>query len=152
MRKIMVFLTAMTFVAFTYMNPSVFAASTTDPMGKTYEDLSPWIAKGVWNIQGSYLGTVKSFVRDPDGKVSFAIVSHRYFLGLRERKVAIPYSALTFDHEKQHFTCPISWDRFITAPVFETEEKLHDRSFAEEIYRYFGQQPYWTEESTEMSE
>lgn len=138
MKKIMIFLSAMAFIAFTYVNNSVFA-----------EEVTPLLDKPVINIQGDRLGAVKSFVRDADGTVAFAIVSQRYLFGWRERKVAVPYKALTYDKEKEYFSCDISWDRFLMAPPFKDEEELRDRSFAEGIYRYFGQQPYWTEESTE---
>jgi hypothetical protein len=105
------------------------------------------IDKPVINIQGDHLGTVKSFVRDANGKVSFAIVSQKYLFGWRERTVAIPYSALTYDKDKESYTCDISLDRFVMAPQFKDEAELRDRSFAEGIYRHFGLQPYWTEES-----
>jgi len=152
MRKIMMFLTAMTLIAVTYMSASVLAEGMKDPMGKAHEEVSLWIGKEVVNTGGQYLGTVRDFVHDSDGKVSFAVVSRGGFLGFGETKVAIPYSALTYDRDKQHFTCAISEDRFANAPEIEDEAKLHDRSFAEEIYRYFGLQPYWTEESMGTSE
>jgi len=89
--------------------------------------------------------------QDSEGIASFAIVSHGGFLGFYEKKVAVLYSALTYDKERQHFTCAISKDRFESAPNIEDKAKLHDRSFAEEVYRYFGQHPYWTDESMEKS-
>jgi len=147
MRKIMMFFTAMILIAFAYMGTSVFAEGMKNPMGKTHEDVSLWIGKGVKNMEGEDLGTVKDFVWDSEGRISFAIVSHGGVLGFFEKKVAIPYSALTYDNENRYFTCAISKDRLAGAPEFENEEKLHDRSFAEEVYTYFGQHPYWTEES-----
>jgi sporulation protein YlmC with PRC-barrel domain len=147
MRKIMMFIMAMTVIAFTYMTTSVVAEGMMDPMGKTHEDTSLMVGKDVLNTEGDHLGIVKDFVKDSDGEVSFAVVSYGGFLGFGEKKVAVPYSALTYDKDKQHFTCAISKDRFANAPEFKDEEMLQDRSFAEEVYRYFGQQPYWTEES-----
>ena len=152
MRKIVMFLTAMTLIAFTYMSTSVFAEGMKDPMGMTHEAMSACIGKEVKNTEGEHLGTIKDFVLDSEGRISFAIVSHGGFLGFGEKKVAIPYSALTCDEGNQYYTCAVSKDRFANAPTIEDEAKLHDRSFAEEVYRYFGQQPYWTEESTGMSE
>jgi hypothetical protein len=106
-----------------------------------------WIGKGVKNTEGEGLGTLEDFVWDSEGNVSFAIVSHGGFLGFFEKKVAIPYTALTYDEEKQFFTCSISKGRFAAPPEFENEANLQDRSFAEEIYSYLGQHPYWTDES-----
>jgi sporulation protein YlmC with PRC-barrel domain len=118
-----------------------------DPMGKSHGDVNLWIGKDLVNTRGEELGTVRDFVTDSEGRISFAIVSHGGFLGFGEKKVAVPYSALTYDKDNQHFTCDFSGDRFAGAPEIEDETKLSDRSFAEEIYRYFGLQPYWTEES-----
>ncbi|MGE5841360.1 MAG: PRC-barrel domain-containing protein [Deltaproteobacteria bacterium] len=151
MKGKMILLSAMTLIAF--VSTGVFAGEGIKyPMGKASEDVSLWIGKEVMNIEGEKLGTVKDFVRDPDGRLSFAIVSHGGFLGFGDTKVAVPYSALTYDQEKQYFTCDFSRDRFANAPELEDEAKLHDRSYAEEIYRYFGLQPYWTEESKTGSE
>jgi hypothetical protein len=148
MRKIMMFLTAMTLIAFTYMSTSVFAQEMKDPMVPIYTDVGLfWVGKEVKNTQGDFLGTVRDFVSDSQGRVSFAIVGHGGFLGFGETKVAVPYSALTYDKEKEYFTCNISKDRFASAPEFKDEAVLQDKAFAEEVYRYFGQQPYWTEES-----
>ena len=149
MRKIMMFLTAITLIAFTYMSTSALAEEMKVPMGKPHEDVSLWIGAEVRNIKGDHLGTIQDFVRDSEGRLSFAIVSNEGLFGNLKRKVATPYSALTYDHEKHYFTCPVGWDWFMSAPSLENEAELHNRSFAEEIYRYYGQRPYWTEESTE---
>ena len=148
MRKIMMFLTAMTLIAFTYMSTSVFAQEMKDPMVPICTDVGLFgVGKEVKNTQGDFLGTVRDFVSDSQGRVSFAIVGHGGFLGFFEKKVAVPYSALSYDKEKEYFTCSINKDRFASAPEFKDEAVLQDKAFAEEVYRYFGQQPYWTEES-----
>ena len=147
MRKMTMFLTAMTLIVFASMSISVFAGGMKDPVATSREDVSSWIGKDVMNTQDEKLGTISDFVWDSDGKLSFAVVSHGGFLGVFDSKVAVPYSALTYDKEKQHFTCDISKDRFAGAPEFKDEATLHDRSFAEDVHRYFGQHPYWTEES-----
>lgn len=152
MRKRMMILTAMILIAFTYMSTMVLAEGMKDPVAKSHEEMGHWIGKMVKSAEGEDLGSVKDFCWDPEGRVSFAIVSHGGILGFFEKEVAVPYSALTYDREKQHFTTSISKDRFANAPAIEDEAKLNDRSFADEVYRYFGQQPYWTEESMEKSE
>jgi len=143
----MMLFTAVTLIAFTYMSTSVLAEGMKDPMGKPHDETSAFVGTDVKNMEGETLGTVKDFVWDSEGNPSFAIVSHGGFLGFYEKKVAIPYSALTYDKDRDYYTCAISKDRFASAPKIEGEAKLHDRSFAEEVYRYFGQQHYWTEES-----
>jgi hypothetical protein len=106
----------------------------------------------VKNMEGENLGTVKDFVKDSEGRTSFAVVSHGGFMGIGDKLGAIPYGALKYDSENQYFTCNVSKDQLANAPAFENEDQLRDRSFADEVYRYFGQRPYWTEEpkGTEM--
>jgi sporulation protein YlmC with PRC-barrel domain len=146
MKSRMIFLTAMTLIAFSYMSTSVIAGEMKDPVGKAHEEISLRIGKDVKNMLGENLGTVRDFISDSEGRISFAIVSHGGFMGMGEKRVAIPYSALTYNEEKQYFTCAASEDQLANAPEFENEEQLRDRSFAEEVYRHFGQRPYWSEE------
>ena len=147
MRKIMIFLMAMTLIAFAYMSTSVLAQGIKGPMGKTHKDVSLWIGAEVRNIKGDHLGTIQDFVWDSEGRLSFAIISNGGLFGNLKRKVATPYSALIYDNDKHYFTCAVDWDWFMSAPPFENEAELRNRLFADEIYRYFGQAPYWTEES-----
>ena len=66
MKKIRIFLTAMTIVAFAYMTTSVFAEEMGKPMVTYHEDVSKWVGKEVKNTQGEDLGTVKDFVKDSE--------------------------------------------------------------------------------------
>jgi sporulation protein YlmC with PRC-barrel domain len=111
-------------------------------------ELSAVIGRPVTNTAGIYLGTVKDFVSD-HGRISFVILSHGGFLGLGEKLVAIPYGALTFESKDRIFTVNISKESFEAAPAFD-RTFLADRSWAADVYRYFGQQPYWTEEEKSM--
>ena len=151
MRKVTMLLTAMTVIAFAYVSTSALAGDLGVPVGKAPYEASNWIGKEVKNFQGESLGMVKDFIWDSRGRVSFAVVSHGDFLGFGGKDVTIPYSALTYDNDKQVVTCDISKDRFAAAPEFYGEEVTpHNRSSAAEVYKYYGQAPYWTEGSMEM--
>ena len=97
MRKIIKFLAAITLIASTYMSISVLAEERKDSMGKTHKDVSLWIGAEVRNIKGDHLGTIQDFVWDSEGRLSFAIISNGGLFGNLKRKVATPYSALTYD-------------------------------------------------------
>jgi len=101
----------------------------------------------VMNHEGKYLGRVKDFVFDQDGRVTFAIIGFgKYWKVIGEDSVAVPFGALAYDPEGKHLVVDISWERFQSAPRFSKNELMMDRRREEEVYRYFGQQPYWTEE------
>ena len=105
---------------------------------------------GLWvtNHQGKYLGKVQDLVLDPDGHVIFAIVGYSKFNWrlIGEDSVAVPFKALSYEREAKHpmLVTDIAWERFKSAPRFAKND-LMNRQREAEIYRYFGQQPYWTE-------
>jgi sporulation protein YlmC with PRC-barrel domain len=116
------------------------------PMDKASIDTSNWIGKDVQTREGEKVGTVEDFIHDNEGNISLAIISHGGFLGMGDEKVAVPYSLLTFDEAEGHFVADLTEDKLAGAPRIEDEANLNDRAFAEEVYRHFGERPYWTEE------
>jgi sporulation protein YlmC with PRC-barrel domain len=149
---------AMTIVAFVYMGTNALAAGMNESTGKTHEEAtqavgkihdkaSLSVVKEVKNMQGKDLGKVKDFVRDSDGRISLAIVSTGGFMGISGKEVAVPYSAFSYDSQKGYLTCAVSKDQLASALEVKDKSQLKDRSFAEEVYRHFGQRPYWSEES-----
>ncbi len=97
------------------------------------------------NHEGKYLGRVKDLVYDQDGRIMFAIIGFgKYWRVIGEDSVAVPFSALTQGSKEMQFMVDITWDKFRSAPRFSKDE-LMDRHQEAEVYRYFGQQPYWTE-------
>ena len=107
-------------------------------------EISGIIGRLVTTPEKEYLGTVKDFVVDK-GRISFAILSYGGVFGLGERLVAVPYDSLSFVPEDRIFTLNISKEKFEAAPAFDRTH-LADRGWAADTYRYFGRQPYWTDE------
>jgi sporulation protein YlmC with PRC-barrel domain len=151
MKKFLVILTAMTFIAFGFASgasaagmdkPAGSAAVMDQSMGK----VSALIGKDVKDIKGEDLGKVKELIHDQDGKISLAIVSRGDITAEGAKDVAVPFSALSFNEGEEHFTLNTSKEQFANAPAFAGEENLKDFQFAEQVYRHFGEQPYWTEE------
>lgn len=154
MKKLMMIVVAMAFLAFGFSGAS---AGTDKPAGaagtemnqsiaKDAKDVSALIGKDVKDMQGEDLGEVKDFVRDQNGEISLAVISHGGFMGVGGKDVAVPYSALSFNEGEDHFVLNVSKDQLAGAPEIRGDENLNDRAFAEEVYRYFGERPYWTDE------
>ncbi len=107
--------------------------------------MSEFLGKVVMNPQGQYLGRVNDFVFDPNGRIIFAVIQFgKYWRIIGETAVAVPFNALTYDPTGKRVSADISWEKFQSAPKFARSD-LTSRQSAEEVYRYFGQQPYWTE-------
>ena len=124
-------------------------ASESSPRGwdRSYQ-ISEIMGSWVMNHQERYLGKIQDFVFDPQGQVIFAIIGYSKFNWrlIGENSVAIPFNALAYDRHGKHpvIVVDISWEKFQSAPRF-AKTQLTDQKQQAEIYRYFGQQPYWTE-------
>lgn len=147
MKKVMLILVAMAFVAFGYT--AVLHADMDKSKGKDAKDLSAWIGKDVKNTQGEELGRISDFVKDEGGAISLVIVSREGFMGMGEKKVAAPFEALSFNESEDHAVLDATEEQFANAPAIGENENLNDPAFAEEVHRYFGERPSWTDEATE---
>ena len=148
MKKIMFVLVAMMFVAFGF-SAGVYAGGMDKSIGKdASKDLSFWIGKDVKNAQGDDLGDISQFITDENGKHSLVIISHGGFMGMGDKKVAVPFSALSFNESEKHAVLDVDREQFANAPAVPEGEDLSDRTFAEQVYRYFGERPYWSDEGT----
>jgi len=90
----------------------------------------------VKNLQGERLGEIGDFLMDSGGRIPFVILSHE------GKMITIPYRALAA--EGNFFVLDASEKKLAAAPAIDPKEDSIDQAKAEEIYRYFGQSPYWT--------
>jgi sporulation protein YlmC with PRC-barrel domain len=97
---------------------------------------------------GSAAGRINDFVIDSsDGRVVFLVLSD-----VSERPttlVAVPFSTLSV-HGENVFMVNTTGEQLALAPGFDEFGNFENSRWAGDVYRYFGQQPYWTEE-TEMA-
>ena len=113
-----------------------------DETGKNFildvskEDLTSLME--VRNLQGERLGEIGDLVIDSQGRVPFVMLSHG------GKTVVIPYSALSIG--RNYFVLDASEEKLASAPVVGEKEESIDQAKAAEVYRYFGQAPYWLEE------
>jgi len=151
MKKTLITLVAAAFITFGF-NPGAFAAgidkSTDKSMSSDAMSLSAeatLIGKDVKNSRGEDLGKVNDLVRDENGEISLVIVSIGGIIGTGEKDVAVPYTALSFNESEDHAVLDVTKDQLASGPEVGADENLTDRAFAEEVYRHFGERPYWTE-------
>jgi hypothetical protein len=81
---------------------------------------------------------------DSQGRVDLVVLSHGGFLRIGEKATAVPFSALRYDQTDKRLILDITKEQLASAPTFKMAD-LSDQKRAEDIYRYFGQQPYWSE-------
>ena len=99
----------------------------------------------VKNPQGDVLGRITDLVVDSEGRVALVVLSHGGFLGINEKETAIPFNVLQYNPNAKHLVLGISKEKLAAAPAFKMSD-LSAQSGLENIYRYFGEQPSWSEE------
>lgn len=145
MKKIMLAAMLILGFIFGYTVPNAMAHEMKEKSGETSE-VSELLGKGVQNPEGEVLGTVTDIVEGPEGHFTFAVVSY-WISPDTQMRVAVPLNALFCQGEKCILN--VSRETFDSAPAFVLEGELSEQELVEDIYRYFGLQPYWPEERRE---
>jgi hypothetical protein len=96
----------------------------------------------VKNWKGKYIGSIKHVLVDSRTReTTFVILS----LGKEGKKeIAVPVRAFSYDHRDGILVLIASEQDLATAPEFHASD-LSDPTFAERVYRFFGQAPSWTD-------
>ncbi len=95
--------------------------------------------------KGMGVAQIHDFVIDSsNGRIALLVLSD-----VKDRphtQVAVPFTALS-NRNQNFFVINATEAKLVSAPSFNKED-MHNLRFAENVYKYFGQQPYWTEEIT----
>ncbi len=105
----------------------------------------------VKNAQGEYLGRVEDFIVDKD-RIAYLVVVQGGFVGMGGKQIAVPFEACSLDPKGMGFVLNVSREKLRSAPAFSRSTDLASRKWAEDTYRYFGLQPYWTDEGFQKEE
>jgi sporulation protein YlmC with PRC-barrel domain len=100
----------------------------------------------VKNWKGEYIGSVQHVLLDSStGNVAFIILS----LGKEKREIVIPLRSFSsYDPQNGTLVLNVSKGILIAAPEFHISD-LKDPTFAERVYRFFGEAPPWTDGAKE---
>jgi hypothetical protein len=121
--------------------------------GRTYSS-NQLLGMRVETPQGEELGRIQDLVVDSRGHVPFVVVFYGGTWGVGGKAVAVPFGALTLNLNSRmgrHFTLNTTKKEFMAAPDYRMGD-LANEKWAAEVYRYFGQQPYWTEGGSYVGE
>jgi sporulation protein YlmC with PRC-barrel domain len=113
--------------------PDVMAASTLD-------------GNKILCTEGDEIGKVKEIMLDvQSGTIAYVVMSSGGFLGIGDKLIAIPWSALTLDTDRKCFLLGLSAERVKSAPGFDKDHwpSMADLSWAASLHEYYGRDPYW---------
>lgn len=102
----------------------------------------------VRNSADESLGKIEDVVIDKQsGRIVYAVLSFGGFLGLGERHFAIPWEALRYSPQLEAYQLDIDKETLERAPGYESgnEPDMSDQRWGEQIYTYYGYDPYWTD-------
>ncbi len=106
----------------------------------------------VTNSKGEGLGRISDFVINRQGRIILAVLYREGNVANEGgRYVAVPFHALSISEPKPHeiqVVLNVDEEKLANAPRFDIGKGLSDRREEAQIYRYFGQRPYWTEHKT----
>jgi sporulation protein YlmC with PRC-barrel domain len=100
----------------------------------------------VYDLAGKFLGEIEELVLDiHSGHVAYAIMAVGGFLGMGQKMIAIPWSAITIDRVYQRCVVNIDLERLIDAPGLEGDSwpRMTDPRWAKQVHAYFGCKPDW---------
>jgi sporulation protein YlmC with PRC-barrel domain len=141
MRKVVLAMAFISAFVFGFIMVSSMAREMMEKSGKT----SDLLGKAVKNLKGENLGTITDVVSGPEGRGAFVILTY-WMSDDTQRRIAVPFSVLSC--QKQKCVLNASRDKLVSEPAYGSEDELSEPKVAEDIYRYFGVQPYWTGEGT----
>lgn len=106
-----------------------------------YLSATTLIGDDVENPQGEALGDLNDIMLDTtSGKIEYAVISFGGILGMGDKLFAVPWSALTVDHEGHKLILNVSKERLKDAPGFDKDNwpNFADTTFAQKVSTYYA--------------
>jgi len=99
-------------------------------------------ALAVKSWKGEHIGFTHHALMDSStGNIVFLVLS----LGKGKKEIVVPISAFSsYNHKNRTLVLGVSRQTLIAAPEFHLSD-LRDPTFAERVYRFFGEAPAWTD-------
>lgn len=87
--------------------------------------IANYVGKPIVNATGDKIGDINDVLFDRSGKITTVVIGVGGFLGLGEKRVALPFEAITYSEEdgKRLIMVPLSKQTLQSAPEFKITEK-----------------------------
>ncbi len=103
----------------------------------------------VYTADGDDVGRIKHIMLDVrTGRIAYAVLSSGGLLGIGDKLLAIPWSALTLDTDRKRFLLSVAAELIRHAPGFDKDHwpAMADPQWADTLHQYYGRAPYWIAE------
>lgn len=107
--------------------PGWVAEKSQEPADKTDNSLGAWRASrmmsmNVYNAEGKRIGAVVDLIGSIDGKVNFVVLSHGGFLGIGDKLIPIPWSAIKPGDKQDTLVIGMTKKELEEAPNFSIDK------------------------------
>jgi uncharacterized protein YrrD len=87
--------------------------------------IANYVGKPIVNATGEKIGDVNDVLFDRSGKITTVVIGVGGFLGLGEKRVALPFEAITYSETdgKRQIMVPLTKDALLAAPDYKLTEK-----------------------------
>ena len=83
-----------------------------------------YVNKDIYNRAGEQLGTIKDVLVGPDGKMAAAVINVGRYLGIGDKEIAVPFSAIQQRMDSgQRIVIDVTKDNLQAAPAFVRQSK-----------------------------
>ncbi len=103
---------------------------------------------------GDSLGKIEDIMVDlSNGRIAYAVLSFGGLFGIGNKLFILPWSALSFDRQANHFILDIDREVLEKGPGFDKNQwpDLADPVFGADVHRHYGRTPYWEHTMTDFS-
>jgi hypothetical protein len=125
------------------------------PRGGTASEVTGLIGTQVQTTEGDVVGSISEFIFDTGGRAVFAIVYQGSYEDFDvSRYVAVPFSLLSvMELDPAHLAVVFNGEkeRILAASAYDRNTEMSWNDWGQDVYRYYGLQPYWTIESEEAA-
>jgi sporulation protein YlmC with PRC-barrel domain len=105
----------------------------------------------IHDSSGKEIGRIDRLMIDKiSGQVRYAVVDFCGFMCLRHGNHAVPWSALAYNQERDHYTTNVTEKLLEAAPEF-TEDSWMDRNWETQLHQHYKAPPYWAERAASES-
>ena len=129
-----------------HMNIVGKGAATADGPGPNIMAASTLDGNNVLSSDGDDVGKIKEIMLDvASGRIAYAVLSSGGFLGIGDKLLVMPRSALTLDTDNKCFRISATTELIRNAPGFDKDAwpSMADRVWASTVHQHYGREPYW---------
>lgn len=103
------------------MRKTIYLTSAPDNWVSLGSVANDYVNHEIHNRAGQNVGTIKDMLKGPDGNMAAAVINVGRFLGIGDKDVAVPFSALLVELQdnQRRIVLNVAEDELKAAPAFE---------------------------------